>query len=177
MNKLITLAFLSIINFCIAQEHSSPVKWLTFDKAILLSKENPKKIFIDTYTDWCGWCKRMDAITFTNPVIAEILNKYYYPVKLNGEYKDTIIYKGYTFINPNPSGMRSPHQLVMKLLDGRLGFPAVVFLDENQDRITTAPGYREPAEMEIILNYIKDNAYKSMKFEEYKAKFTSKISK
>ena len=31
---------------------------------------NPRKYFIDVYTDWCGWCKKMDKDTFQNPEVA-----------------------------------------------------------------------------------------------------------
>jgi len=38
--------------------------------ALTTTEESPKKIFIDVYTDWCGWCKRMDKATFQRPVEA-----------------------------------------------------------------------------------------------------------
>ena len=40
------------------------VKWITFQEAIKLNETTPKKIFIDVYTNWCGWCKKMDQTTF-----------------------------------------------------------------------------------------------------------------
>jgi thiol:disulfide interchange protein len=38
------------------------VKWLSYDEAIALSKKNPKPIFIDVFTDWCGWCKEIKKL-------------------------------------------------------------------------------------------------------------------
>src|ERR1039457_1473955 len=68
------------------------IKWYTLQEALRLCAANPKKIFIDVYTDWCGWCKRMDAGTFKYPCIVELMNKYYYPVRFNAEIKDTFHY-------------------------------------------------------------------------------------
>ena len=35
-----------------------------FEEALEASKTEKRKIFIDVYTDWCGWCKVMDKNTF-----------------------------------------------------------------------------------------------------------------
>ncbi len=43
---------------------SKTVRWLSWEEAIELSKEDPRKIVIDVYTEWCGWCKKMDKTTF-----------------------------------------------------------------------------------------------------------------
>ncbi|MEL7425057.1 MAG: DUF255 domain-containing protein, partial [Bacteroidota bacterium] len=40
------------------------IQWLSWDEAIARMATEPKKIFVDVYTGWCGWCKRMDATTF-----------------------------------------------------------------------------------------------------------------
>ena len=56
-------------------------------------------MFIDVYTDWCGWCKRMDASTFKDPTVAAYLNANFYPVKLNAETRDTITFNGKTYTN------------------------------------------------------------------------------
>jgi thiol:disulfide interchange protein len=51
------------------------IKWYTIEEVQKLNQENPKKIFIDVYTDWCGWCKKMDATTFQDPKIIKLLNE------------------------------------------------------------------------------------------------------
>jgi thioredoxin-related protein len=150
---------------------SAKIKWLDFEEAVALNKKKPKKMFIDMYTDWCGWCKKMDASTFSNPVIVKYMNENYYAVKFNAERKDTVIYKGTKFVNPNPSGTRSSHQLAQELLSGRMSYPSFLFLDENLDKVTTVPGYRKAPEFETILHYIGENAYKDQKWEEFNAVF------
>src|SRR6476620_4757887 len=86
---------LSCISFngCAQEKQKDEIKWMNWNDAMALSQKSPKKIFVDTYTDWCGWCKRMDASTFTDTAVAHYINKNYYAVKLNAENKDSLFYK------------------------------------------------------------------------------------
>jgi thioredoxin-related protein len=138
---------------------SAKIKWLDFEEAVALNKKKPKKMFIDMYTDWCGWCKKMDGSTFINPVIVEYMNENYYAVKFNAERKDTVNFNGKQYLNPNPSGTRSTHQLAMELLSGRMSYPSFIILDEKLNKVTTVPGYRKAPEFESILHFFGENAY------------------
>ena len=120
------------------------IKWVSFTQAAELCKTKPKKIFIDVYTDWCGWCKVMDKNTFTNPVIIKYMNEKFYAVKLNAEMKDTVIFNGIPFVNPNAEGGRgSAHQLAVSLLQNKMSYPTSVFLDEEfkMNMVAPVPGY------------------------------------
>jgi thioredoxin-related protein len=154
-----------------ANVSTAKIKWLDFEEAVALNKKKPKKMFIDMFTDWCGWCKKMDGATFINPVVVEYMNQNYYAVKFNAERKDTVVYNGKKFVNPNPTGARATHDLAQELLSGRMSYPSFIFLDENLDRITVVPGYRKAPEFETILHYIGENAYKTQKWEEFSASF------
>jgi thioredoxin-related protein len=150
---------------------TAKIKWLDIEEAAAQNKKKPKKIFIDMYTDWCGWCKKMDAATFINPVIVDYMNENYYAVKFNAERKDTVTFNGKDYFNPNPSGTRSSHQLAQELLAGRMSYPSFVFLDETLKKVTTVPGYRKAPEFESILHYIGEDAYKTQKWEEFSVTF------
>ena len=150
---------------------TAKIKWLDFEEAAALNKKKPKKIFMDMYTDWCGWCKKMDASTFINPVIVEYMNQNYYAVKFNAERKDTVTFNGKQYMNPNPAGSRSSHQLAQEMLGGRMSYPSFVFLDENLNKITIVPGYQKAPQFETILHFIGDDAYLKQKFEEFNASF------
>jgi hypothetical protein len=60
------------------------------EEAIAKNKVEKKKIFIDLYTDWCGWCKKMDASTFLEPKLVEYMNKNYHCIKFNTEKEGPI---------------------------------------------------------------------------------------
>jgi uncharacterized protein YyaL (SSP411 family) len=82
--------YLLLITFTLFYLNSNAqesVKWLSFEKAIILNKENPKPILVDVYTDWCGYCEKMDLNTYANKTISDYINKNFYAVKLDGEEK------------------------------------------------------------------------------------------
>ncbi len=115
MKKIISVFIFVTICYTVvySQNNVKPesIKWLSFQEMVVLHKAKPKKVLIDVYTDWCGYCKKMDADTYTNQEIIKYLNENYYVVKLNAEMKDTVLYDKYTFVNLNPNQNRSTHQL------------------------------------------------------------------
>ena len=74
---------------------------MTLDEARAAQKKEPKKIFMDVYTNWCGPCKLLDKNTFQNPDVSRYISEHFYAVKFNAEGNDVIKFKGYTFKNPN----------------------------------------------------------------------------
>jgi thioredoxin-related protein len=151
------------------------VKWYTIQEAEQLLKKSPRPLFIDTFTDWCGWCKKMDRETFTNPVISDILNNKFYPVKFNAEGKEKITFLGQTFINDGKSG--NAHQLAVALLQGQLSYPTVVFITQENDKLNVSPvpGFRQPVEMEVLLSYFADKAYLIKGWDDYQKSFVGKV--
>jgi thioredoxin-related protein len=173
------LAALLIVNVACSQkqtQNESLVKWYSIEEALKLNQENPKKIFIDVYTDWCSWCKVMDSKTFSDPIIADYLNKNFYPVKFNAESTAPITYNGLIYENKN-SGRRSPHELAIRLLQGRLAYPSVAYLDEKNELITSIPGYNSPDQIEPILKFYSENHYKTTNLESFRRTFVGKTTK
>ena len=82
------------------QIHAQQIEWKTIEQAAKTdSKSNAKLYFVDFYTTWCGWCKRMDRETFNDPVVAKILNTYYLPVKFNAEGSSEFSWLGTKYSN------------------------------------------------------------------------------
>ncbi|MEM1215563.1 MAG: DUF255 domain-containing protein [Bacteroidota bacterium] len=130
------------------------INWLTWEEAMEAMEKEPKKIFVDVYTDWCGWCKRMDASTFTDEDVISYMNENFYAVKFDAEGRDTKEYKGRTLeFRPSPGGRRAGvHELAVVLLNGRLGYPSFVYLDEAQESLKISPGYKTP---DVLLQEMK----------------------
>ena len=45
---------------------SQNIQWMSLKEARAAQKINPKKIFMDVYTSWCGPCKLLEKNTFQN---------------------------------------------------------------------------------------------------------------
>jgi thioredoxin-related protein len=151
------------------------VQWMTFEEAVEKSKTEKRKIFIDVYTDWCGWCKVMDKNTFNDPKVAELLNSKFYPVKFNAEQREDIVYNGTTFKFVE-SGRSGYHQLAAALLNNQLSYPTVVFLDEEFRMIQPLPGYKKAPEFHMIAQFIGDDHYKTLKWDQFPSKYKSPYS-
>ncbi|MDA7501725.1 DUF255 domain-containing protein [Chitinophagales bacterium] len=143
---------------------STGINWVSLEEAQELAKKNPKKIFIDVYTDWCGWCKKMDRTTFQDPEVAVEMNKHFYAVKFDAEDKRTIEFDGRTY---RYSAAEKTNELALKLLYRQMSFPSYAILNAKLESISVVPGYIEDAEMEVLLGYFGDDHYKDTSWERY----------
>ncbi|WP_421805196.1 thioredoxin family protein [Flagellimonas sp.] len=164
----INLLFVALIGF---NAQAQDINWISWEEAVQLSQTDaqPKKIFVDVYTDWCGWCKKMDKDTFQNPQVSQYMQDNFYMVKMDAEGKDPIQYQGKTF-KFVPSGRRGYHELAAALLQGKMSYPTVVFLDENFNMLSPVPGYQKVEPFMQIAKYFGDNIYKDKDWQSYAGK-------
>ena len=148
---------------------SQKIQWVTFKQAQQQMKQKPKKIFVDLYTDWCGWCKVMDKKAFSDPQVIKYLNENYYAVKFDAEQKGVVNFSGkdFKFIKSGRSGY---HELAAALTEGNLAYPTVVLIDEQLKPLTYLGGYQSPEDLMDILVYINEGIYvdKKMSFDDFK---------
>ncbi|SKB45216.1 Thioredoxin-related protein [Salegentibacter holothuriorum] len=162
MRKLTFFIFLIFIGVAVqAQE----INWMSMNEALAAQEKEPKKIFMDAYTVWCGPCKMLDKNTFSHSDVIEFVNENYYPVKFNAEGNEEIDFKGQLFENPqyDPEKKKrrnSPHQLARALKI--TGYPSLVFFDEEANLIAPIAGYRTPKQLELYLKLFAEDEYKKM---------------
>jgi thioredoxin-related protein len=108
----------------------------------------------------------MDQATFSDKSVAAALNEDFYAVKFNAEQREPIEFNGktYKFVN---NGRRGSHELAQMLLQGRMGYPTVVFLNEKAEVIQPVPGFQAAEPFERIVTYFGDDLYKSVPWTEY----------
>ncbi len=158
-----------------AQKTDGSVNWLNVRDLERAQQSDKRKVMVDLYTDWCGWCKRMDKATFQHAKIASLLNEKFHAVKFDAEDSDKINFKGedHLFVK---SGRKGFNQLAHKFANGRLSYPTIAFLDEDLNRINSFPGYKAPGQFDALLNYIADDQYKSgTSLAEFQRSFKSEI--
>lgn len=165
---LIFLSFASICDIKAQTTKENKINWISFEEAVKLNETSPKKIFIDVYTDWCGWCTKMDQTTFTDPEIVDYMNENFHAVKFNAEQTDSIIFNGHTFVNKNPNGARKgTHELAQALLQGKMSYPSYVFMNEKNQLVTIVPGYVEAKTFLPILKYFGTDAFLTKSWEDF----------
>jgi len=128
--------------------------WYSMQELPALQKENPKKVIVDVYTDWCRWCKVMDETTFSDATTLAYLKENYHLVKLNAETPTAITFKGKTY-NYVKGGRKGYNQLAAALLNGGLSYPSFVVLDENLNTLEIIKGYKEANAFRSALDKIK----------------------
>ena len=146
------------------------LKWYTWEEAVELNKTKPKKMLVDVYTDWCGWCKVMDKKTFTDAEVVEYINKNFYSVKFNAEQKGNVKFNEQNFGYVETGNGKGVHTLAYALLDGKLGYPTIVYLNEKYERILISPGFKEVGDMMKELKFTAEEQYAKTTWEAYRGK-------
>jgi thioredoxin-related protein len=145
------------------------VKWMSWEEMLIASKKEPRKVFVDVYTNWCHWCKKMDAHTFRDPAVAEYLNQHFYCVRFNAETPETLYFKGKAYYFNKSAGH---HELAARILNNRMSYPSMVFLDEDLQVIQPIPGFKKPEDFQIIISYFATGHYMKTPWAVYKSKFS-----
>jgi thioredoxin-related protein len=166
MAPMIRVAFILFLLLSFGNAISAQVNWLTWEEAQAKNKVEPRKFIVDVYTQWCGWCKKMDKATFQQSEIASYINKNYYAIKFDAETKTDINFKEkpYKYVRQGTSGY---HQLAAEITFGKLSFPTIVFLDEQLNVIQPIPGYKDPASLDKIMKYFAEDYYKTTPWKKY----------
>ena len=165
---LISIPILSSITPVVGQ-----INWLTWEEAQAKNAKEPRKFIVDVYTQWCGWCKKMDKETFAQPDIVKYINKHYYAIKFDAETKTDILFKDQTYQYLR-SGNSGYHQLAAELTFGKLSYPTIVFLDERLNVLQPIPGYKDTASLDKILKYFAEDYYKTTPWKKYEEMYNTK---
>jgi thioredoxin-related protein len=154
-------------NMATPKSAEGAIKWMSWEDAVKANEKAKKIFFIDFYTDWCGWCKKMDATTFSDPAVAAYVNENFYPVKFNAEQKEEVVFNGQTF-KWQAGGRGGVHMLAYSLLDGRLGYPSYVYLTPTYERILISPGFKPAPDLQKELKFVKEGHYNNTSWEQYR---------
>ena len=169
MIKAVLSTFIFLLSFgWSAGLFSQQVEWMSWEEAVEKSRVEARKIFVDVYTDWCTYCKKMDRETFSNPYVARYLNENYYPVKLNAQQPNDIVFKNKIYRFVNRGGRNSYHELAAMIMNGRLSYPTIVFIDESLELIQSIPGYRSAFEFELFITYFGEDHHKRIPWSSFK---------
>lgn len=146
------------------------IQWVTIQEAFkntAENKTNDKFVFVHVTTDWCGWCRKMEAQSYSKPAVYEYLNDNFYSVSFDAERKDNITLGGeeFEFVN---EGRRGYHELAAQMVNGRMSYPTIVILTKEFQVIQAIPGYQGPDQLLQILKFFGDGHFeKGTTWEQY----------
>lgn len=149
-------------------EGKGSIQWISLEELEEKMAREPKKIFIDVYTDWCGWCKVMDKNTFSHPEVARYINQHFYAVKFNAESRDSVRFAGNRF------GFMPQYKangLAIELLRGKMSYPSTVYIEKDYSNAQAVPGYLKVPMIEMILKYIVEGHAETTPFDQFSASF------
>lgn len=132
------------------------IDWLKYDDGLEVAKDKGKKVFVEFTAKWCGYCKKMHATTFKDPDIIKLLNTYYVTVSVDGDSRDSL----------NVEGWMTTEQRLARQYRIR-GYPTYWVLTPDAEPIAPIRGYRDAETMNQILDYLKDDLYKTVEFKDY----------
>ena len=129
-----------------AMAQQTSINWMSLEEAVAAQQDEPRKIMMDVYTQWCGPCKMMMRNTFTNADVISYINANYYAVKFDAE-------------SPGPVTN---------------AYPTLVYFDENATVITPIAGYKTPQQLELYLRFFAEeysNGVQQEQWEKFRDSF------
>jgi thioredoxin-related protein len=129
------------------------IEWLAFDEgmAALEADTTEKHMFVDITASWCGWCKKMDRETFSDPEVISMIQENFIPVKLWGDSKNELDIDGYHI----------SEQALAKSEFNASGFPTFWFISPERAKIGPLSGYQDAKRMKKALVWVVDREYQA----------------
>lgn len=95
-----------------------------FDEALARARAEKRLLIVDVYTDWCGWCKKLDREVFADG-------------RVGAAAKDLIAVK----VNAEKGGEEIARRYRVR------GYPTILFLDGEGNVVERVDGYVDADEM------------------------------
>ncbi len=151
---LLLMVWLPLAVACSSGTEAQPAPDLRAAQA--QARESGKKLLIDVYAVWCGYCRQMDNEVYPDPVVAGVIDRYFVRVRLNAESDKVVWFNGEQYTEAELAasfGVRS--------------FPTTVFVASDGSPIGMQPGFMDVPQFSRMLRYVGSDAYKSVPYERY----------
>lgn len=130
--------------------------WTDMASAQRQASEHGKLVLIDFYTDWCGYCKRMDKEVYPDESVKSTISEYFIPVKINAESKAAVTF--------------NETELTMEQLAYAFrvsSYPSTAFVNAEGQVITVVPGFMPAENFNDLLEFIGSDAWQTQSFDEF----------
>ena len=111
------------------------IEWHEWSEATFEKAANEGKlVLLDVSAEWCQFCKKMEQVTYQDPVVISIISEHYIPIKADIEKTEAV-----------------------RLLYENFGVPGTIVLTPEKVEINKRRGYIEPQYMQWhLLGVLQD---------------------
>lgn len=190
-NFLIKFVLLALLSFLFSQctsDYQAPasvstaaVNWADWNDWDKKQKQGNRPALVWIHTSTCENCIKQETDFFSNPIIVNYLNEHFHTAHLLDTYTEDIKVHGNTFRYIQRYADIGYHDLAYHLtkaerLKNQLPpYPSIALLDKDFNLIFPITKMIDVQELEMLLSYVKTEAFKNMKVGEYKAQFQTKL--
>jgi len=138
------MVFFLILSGASMATASDKINWHSYGEALALARQDNKKIFVHFYADWCGYCKKMEKETLSNPEVIDSLNRNFIPVRVNSDKERKLTREFFV-----------------------RGLPSTWFVSPSGEKINSIPGYVSAEMLMNVMKFIHTDSYKKMTFKDF----------
>ena len=124
------------------------LEWLDYGRALERAQKEDKHVLIDFYTNWCGWCKKMDRDTYGDSAVTSYLRDHFVLSKVNAESDKRFRVSGGTM-----SGIELARQFQVS------SFPITWFLKPDGSKLDRVSGYVPADRFIYALRFVHERRY------------------
>lgn len=136
---------------------SGQVAWKPFEQALQDASAKKKYGFVSVYTDWCGYCRKLENETLRDKTVTGELHKNFVSIKLNAESEESVTWKG-----------KKMSKRDLAATWGVEGYPTMLFLNSKGEIIGSFPSFADAQTLYNLLTYISSGAReKKVSFEDF----------
>jgi thioredoxin-related protein len=149
MKKISFILLAATLLISTSFKKADELKWYNFNEGYKLAEKKGKIMLVDLYTDWCGWCKRMDRDTYAKSEVIGVINQDFVAIKFNPEITGvSYTFEGKTYTGDELARVISKYQLS--------GYPTTVFYYPKDKKTNVVGGYHDANAFKGILNGVKN---------------------
>jgi thioredoxin-related protein len=141
--RIISLILFLLISNSVTISNIS--RWNDTSEIDNITNENDKIRMIYFQAEWCKWCRKMENEVFSDVEVKNYIEKHFLLINADLESRKVVEHKN--------------KYLTIKQLAELFNvktFPAIVFMDSNQESIGEITGYYEKEEFLKVLRYVND---------------------
>ncbi|WP_154853206.1 thioredoxin family protein [Cyclobacterium xiamenense] len=155
MKGLIFLVIFSLLSGYLTAQEERNTFWLSFTQLEDSLAAHPRPVLLYFQTDWCTYCRKMEAEVFSKPGIAALLSARFYAVKFDAEHPDDVVLGNRVFSNKQLETSRTPlHELTLLFNGGSTTFapPLILLFDDAFVLRKRVNSYVDSNRLEELLN-------------------------